>query len=307
MRFYLFILLLGSLQVSAQDFTLSLWTDSIPNYRDNDQEEEFYLENNLRIIKNVQNPNIAVYLPAKENATGEAVIICPGGGYWVLVYDREGSDFAKTLNKNGIAVIILKYRLPTSNNYITRHKSPLLDAQRAFRLVRYHAKYWNIKTNKIGIMGFSAGGHLAATLSTHFDDGNQQATDSIERMSCRPDFSILVYPVISFVEEFSHKGSAKALLGDNPSQELLTYFSNELQVTEQTPPAFLVHSTDDKIVSVKNSLAYYNALHKNNIPAEIHIYPYGGHGFSLATNKGYLSSWIDICAEWVHYISKEKN
>jgi len=305
MKVYLILISLfaWSLLVNAQDHTIPLWNDTIPNYKANDEKEEFYTAKNLELLKNIQNPNITVYLPTKRSATGEAVIICPGGGYWVLAYHWEGRDIARALNAKGIAAIVLKYRLPTSNNYIVRHKSPLLDAQRAMRMVRYHAKDWNIKPNKIGIMGFSAGGHLAATLSTHFDKGNLQAKDSIEQVSCRPDFSILIYPVISFIGEFIHQGSAKALLGENPSKKLLNNFSNELQVTKETPPAFLVHSSDDPAVPVKNSLVYYEALQKNNVAAEMHIYPYGGHGFSLAIGKGHLSSWIDRCTDWIQYIN----
>ncbi len=294
---------------NAQNHTLPLWEGEIPNYKANGEQEEFYTNNDLVLLKKIQNPNITVYLPTKNNATGEAVIICPGGGYWVLAYYWEGRDIAKALNTKGIAAIVLKYRLPTSKNYVVRHKSPLLDAQRAMRMVRYHAKDWNIKPNKIGIMGFSAGGHLASTLSTHYDKGNLRAKDSIEQQSSRPDFSILIYPVISFNDEFTHQGSAKALLGENPSKELRNNFSNELQVTKDTPPAFLVHSSDDDAVPVKNSLIYYEALQKNNVAAEMHIYPYGGHGYSLAIGKGHLSSWIDRCTDWIQYINtpSEKN
>ncbi len=306
MKVYLILisLFICPLFISAQNYILPLWDGEIPNHKATGEQEEFYTENNLVLLKKIQNPNITVYLPAKGNATGEAVIICPGGGYWVLAYYWEGRDIAKALNAKGIAAIVLKYRLPTSNNYIVRHKSPLLDAQRAMRMVRYHAKEWNIESNKIGIMGFSAGGHLASTLSTHFDKGNLQAKDSIEQISCRPDFSILVYPVISFNDEFTHQGSAKALLGENPSEELRNNFSNELQVTKDTPPTFLVHSSDDDAVPVKNSLVYYEALQKNNVPAEIHIYPYGGHGYSLAIGKGHLAGWIDRCTDWIQYINK---
>jgi acetyl esterase/lipase len=254
-------------------------------------------------ISKVQNPEIEVYLPSGQNATGDAVIICPGGGYWILAWDWEGSDIAKYFNSKGIAAIVLKYRLPTSASNIEPHKSPLLDAQRAMRMVRYKSADWNIKPNRIGIMGFSAGGHLASTLSTHFDAGNMDANDPVDRMSCRPDFSILMYPVISFTSDF-HSGSKEALLGKNPDPELVKYYSNELQVTAQTPPAILIHSSDDNAVPVENSLTYFAALRKNNIPASIHIYPYGGHGFSLAIGKGYLSTWPDRVVEWMNETGK---
>ncbi len=307
MKVYLILisLIVYPLCINAQDvITLPLWQGTAPNYKASGEQEEFYTENNLGLLKKIQNPDITIYLPTKRNSTGEAVIICPGGGYWVLAYHWEGRDIARALNAKGIAAIVLKYRLPTSNNYIVKHKSPLLDAQRAMKMVRYHAKNWNIKPNKIGIMGFSAGGHLASTLSTHFDKGNLQAKDSIEQMSSRPDFSILIYPVISFSDAVTHQGSREALLGKNPSQEMLDYFSNELQVTKETPPTFLVHSSDDDAVPVENSLIYYKALLKNKVSAEMHIYPYGGHGYSLAIGKGHLSSWIDRCIDWIHYTNK---
>ncbi len=155
-------------------------------------------------------------------------------------------------------------------------------------------------------MGFSAGGHLASTLSTHSDGGDSSSTDPVERMSCRPDFSILVYPVISFTGEFTHKGSRKALLGENPDEELVRYFSNELQVTKATPPAILVHSDDDTSVPAENSIVYYEALRANKIQAELHIYPFGGHGYSLAIGKGHLATWPDRVLEWIRYIQKNK-
>ena len=172
-----------------------------------------------------------------------------------------------------------------------------MDAQRAMRLVRYHAEKWNIDPNRIGIMGFSAGGHLASTLSTHFDRGNPQAEDPVEQVSCRPDFSILIYPVISFTGEFQHTGSRKNLVGEE--EELMLFYSNEKQVTADTPPAILIHSSDDKGVPVRNSIVYYEALISKGITAEMHIYPYGGHGFSLAIGKGYLSSWPERCYDWL--------
>jgi acetyl esterase/lipase len=262
---------------------------------------------NIVRLSLVQYPDIAVFLPSKRNATGEAVVICPGGGYHILAYDWEGSDIARWFSSRGIAAAVLKYRLPVSKSNIIPHKTPLMDAQRAFRMVRYHAESWNIDPGKIGIMGFSAGGHLASTLSTHFDEGDPGNTDPVEKISCRPDFSILVYPVISFTEEFSHSGSRAALLGEDPDPELVKYYSNEQQVTAETPPAILIHSGDDEGVPVQNSLAYYRALLKKGIPAEMHVYPYGGHGYSLAIGRGHLSTWPDRVLEWIRYIQKNNN
>jgi acetyl esterase/lipase len=227
------------------------------------------------------------------------VIICPGGGYNILAYDWEGTDIARWLNSRGIAAFVLKYRLPGSKSNIEPYKSPLLDAQRAMRLVRSNAEQWNVDPGKIGIMGFSAGGHLASTLSTHFDEGNPSDPDPVERVSCRPDFSILIYPVISFTGDFTHAGSRRALLGEEPGQELVNNFSNELQVTKETPPAILIHAGDDTGVPVENSMVYYQALRAHQVSSELHIYPYGGHGFSLAIGKGHLSTWTDRVIDWI--------
>jgi acetyl esterase/lipase len=282
----------------GQNYTLPLWPDNIPNYQKTDEIEVRDTTDAVR-ISYVQKPDISVYLPSKGNATGQAVVICPGGGYRILAYDKEGTDIAKWLNSKGITAIVLKYRLPLSKSNIVNHKSPLLDAQRAIRLTRYHANEWNIKQDKIGIIGFSAGGHLAATAGTHFDTGDTNATDPVKSMSSRPDFMILVYPVITFDEAFTHKGSRSALLGENPDSTLMKYYSNELQVKDNTPPTFIIHAGDDKSVPVENSLLFYHALKDKGIPAEFHIYPEGGHGFSLAIGKGYLETWTDRCIDWL--------
>jgi acetyl esterase/lipase len=293
------IMALSGSNLFAQNFRLNLYPEGeIPNFQPTDELEQRDTTDIVR-IRTVQTPDISVFLPSKKSATGDAVIICPGGGYWILAYDWEGEDIAKFWNSKGVAAIVLKYRLPTSKSQIVPHKSPLMDAQRAMRLVRFHAEDWNINPQKIGIMGFSAGGHLASTLSTHFDNGNPEASDPVERVSCRPDFSILIYPVISFTADFQHRGSHKALLGEEPDSELSHYYSNELQVNEKTPPAILIHSSDDKGVPVDNSIVYYKALQENGISAEMHIYPYGGHGYGLAVGKAYLSTWPERCNTWL--------
>ncbi|MEN8228915.1 MAG: alpha/beta hydrolase [Bacteroidota bacterium] len=297
------LIVIGSSGI-AQNQILPLWENDPPNYRETGEVTIWDTSDIVR-VRLVQKPDIAVFLPSKKNATGEAVIICPGGGYHILAYDWEGSDIARWLNSRGIAAFVLKYRLPGSKNNVIPHKSPLMDAQRAMRLVRYHAEGWNIDPARIGIMGFSAGGHLASTLSTHFDGGDPLSSDPVEQVSCRPDFSVLIYPVISFTGEFSHFGSRKALIGENPDEELVNYFSNELQITADTPPAILIHSGDDKVVPAENSIVYYKRLLKNQIPAALHVYPYGGHGYSLAIGKGHLSSWPDRVYEWIHYLSEE--
>jgi acetyl esterase/lipase len=302
----LLILLLIFMYVcgSSQSLNLPLWPEGIPNYKETGSTERWDTSD-IIAVTNVQNPEIAVYLPAKRQATGQAVIICPGGGYWALAYDFEGIDVAKWFNSKGIAGIVLKYRLPTSEGQIVPYESPLMDAKQAMRLVRYHAPEWNIDPERIGIMGFSAGGHLASTLGTHFDYGDQYAVDLVERISCRPDFMILVYPVITMTKPFMHKGSRNALIGENPETALAENYSNELQVTDDTPPTFLIHASDDKGVPVDNSLVFYQALVENNVPAEMHIYPTGGHGFSLAINKGHLSQWTVSCIEWIKSLEGE--
>ncbi|MEO6187698.1 MAG: alpha/beta hydrolase, partial [Ginsengibacter sp.] len=256
-------------------------------------------------ISSVQIPDISVYLPTRRTATGQAVIICPGGGYWVLAYDLEGTDVAKYLNSIGVAAIVLKYRLPTYGNVIEPHKVPLMDAQRAMRLVRFNANKWNIDTAKIGIMGFSAGGHLASTLGTHFDYGNKTSSDSIEKISCRPDFMILMYPVITFTAPSMHKGSRDALLGKDPDADLVEYYSNELQVRDDTPPAFFVHADNDNGVPVENTLLMYEALRKKKISAELHILSEGNHGFGLGLMNSHVASWTESLKLWLNWLNKK--
>ena len=221
-------------------------------------------------------PTLTPYLPEKPNAARAAMVICPGGGYGTLA-DHEGSGYAKFLNEQGIAAFVLKYRLGSAGY---RHPIMLNDAARAIRTVRSRATEWNIDPTKIGIMGSSAGGHLASTLLTHFDAGNVEATDPIERQSSRPDLGVLCYAVIT-MGEFTHQGSKKNLLGEKPSEELVTLLSSELQVKKNTPPCFIWHTWEDKTVPIENSMQFANALQKNKIPFDLHIYQKGGHGMGL--------------------------
>jgi acetyl esterase/lipase len=302
---FLFIAFI-SMNLSAQQYVIPLWKGQIPNSQKS-EDVEIYRENNgLMGYGLVQNPDIKVFLPTKRNTTGQALIICPGGGYQGLAYDWEGLDYAKYLNTIGVAGIVLKYRLPVSKSNVVPYKSPLMDIQRAIRITRFNAAKWNIDPNKIGVMGSSAGGHLASTAGTHFDSGNPNAKDSIDRMSCRPDFMILMYPVITMRMPYTHKGSRDNLLGKNPSEELVNEFSNELQVTKDTPPTFIVHADDDSGVPVENSLMFYQALRKNKISAELHIYSEGGHGFALAANKGHQEFWPQACHEWLKWLNARK-
>ena len=276
-----------------------LWERSPPNSQPFVQPEEHAQEGSILWFRHISAPSIEVRLPSRGNATGQAVIVCPGGGYGGLAYDWEGTDVAGWLNGRGVAAVILRYRLPVDGD-VAHQKwlSPLLDAQRAIRFTRAHAAEWNINPAKVGIMGFSAGGHLASTAGTHFDAENPKGSDAIDRLSSRPDFLILIYPVISLLE-YAHVGSRENLLGKNPSDALVRRYSNELQVTAQTPPTFLVHASDDSVVPVQNSLLFYEALVAHKVPAELHVYPKGGHGFSLALGQGRLNDWTELCARWL--------
>jgi len=292
--------------VSTQAATLPLWPGPPPNHKSSDLVEKTVADERIIRISQVQTPTIDVHLPARANANGQAVVICPGGGYGILAYDWEGTDIANRLNADGIAAIVLKYRLPEDASNVIPHLTPLLDAQRALRLTRHHAADWNIDPAQVGIMGFSAGGHLASTAGTHFDAGNPAAPDPVERLSSRPDFLILMYPVVSFDPAVGHSGSRRNLLGEQDSPELVAYYSNELHVTAETPPTFLVHSIDDKSVPIRNSLRFYEALLDHGVSAEMHLYPHGGHGFGLALNKGHLSGWSDRLVEWLGSLSPAK-
>ncbi len=278
---------------------LPLWEGTPPNHRASDLTEKQEDRRGIQWYYQVQTPTIEVRHPSRSAATGQAVVVCPGGGYGGLAYDWEGTDTANWLNSIGVTAVVLKYRLPEDASNEQPWLSPLLDAQRAIRLTRAHATDWGIDPAKVGIMGFSAGGHLASTSATHFDAGDPAATDPIDRLSSRPDFAILIYPVVSLDERVSHGGSRRNLLGETPSQEQVDFYSNELQVTAETPPTFLLHSGDDQAVPVENSLRFYRALIAHGVPAEMHLYPYGGHGYALAVGQGRLQGWTARCADWL--------
>lgn len=299
----LILFLMLNLAVSAQEYRMPLFTGAIPNSKDEGGIEKTEVAD-ITLISNVQIPDIAIYLPSKRFATGQAVVICPGGGYWVLAYDLEGTDIARYLNSIGVAAIVLKYRLPTYGNCVEPHKVPLMDAQRAMRLVRHNASKWNINPSKIGIMGFSAGGHLASTLGTHFDYGSKSSNDSVEKESCRPDFMILMYPVITFTDSSMHVGSREALLGKDADAALVKYFSNELQVKDDTPPAFFVHADNDHGVPVENTLLMYKALRAKRIPTELHILSEGEHGFGLGVGNDHIGSWTKSLEIWLKWLNK---
>ena len=257
-----------------------LWPNGAPGAKGNDTNDK---------------PTMTIYLPAKEKAAGSAVVIFPGGGYQHVAIDHEGHPVARWLNELGIAAFVVDYR-HRGRGY--GHPAPIQDAQRAIRTVRSRSTEFSIEPNKIGIIGFSAGGHLASTAGTHFNEKFYEPVDANDRASARPDFMILIYPVIS-MGPLSHSGSRSALLGGNASQELADKFSNEKQVDSNTPPTFLVHATDDKTVPAENSILFYLACKKAHVPAEMHIWQKGEHGFGLGKSGTPVSRWPVLCADWM--------
>lgn len=274
------LLLFGIMTAQAQKI-VKLWENEPPTSNEISAQES--IDANYWITQ-VSSPNLSIYLPEKNNATGKVVVICPGGGYAGLASHHEGILFAEWLNQQGIAAFILKYRMPNKHKEV-----PLDDAQQAIRHVREHADEYGVLPNKIGIAGFSAGGHLAATASTHF---------ATEGTSTRPDFSILYYPVIT-MDTATHGGSRNNLLGENPSVTDIYIFSNEKQVNASTPPAILFHSDDDKAVLPENSIRYYQALKANDIKASLYIFPEGGHGWGLRENFKYHEQMTALLAAWL--------
>jgi len=242
-------------------------------------------------------PTLTVFLPENAVPPVSAIVICPGGAYAGLTFDTEGTNEAKWFQAKGVAAFVLKYRLPV-NGY--RHPVPLLDVQRAIRLVRSHATDWQINTAKVGVMGFSAGGHVASTVDTHFDAGNASSDDPVEKQSCRPDFSVLVYPVISMKDGITHAGSKRNLLGPNPDPALVSSLSNDTQVTPQTPPTLLIFADDDKAVPPENSRLMYAALQQAGVPSALQEYPHGGHGFGYGRNPDPSPpGWLDKAYDWL--------
>ncbi|PBJ09244.1 alpha/beta hydrolase [Flavobacterium sp. ACN6] len=291
-----FLLFSGVFTSSAQNQVIPLWNKIPDEIKSADyKEKESITDGKLQSTTQVTVPTLSIFIPKNAKPNQTAVIICPGGGYMHLAFDKEGTKVAEWFNSLGIVAFVLKYRLP--NDLIMKNKNvgPLQDAQEAVRYVRQNAAKLNIDPNKIGILGFSAGGHLASTLSTHYDD---KVYESAFKVSARPDFSLLIYPVVSMENKITHKGSQTNLLGNNPSQDLIDFYSNEKKVTSKTPPAFLIHATDDTVVIPENSINYYLALKNNGITAELHLYEKGGHGFGLGVNDT-SKFWTRDCVEWL--------
>ncbi|MGI6610182.1 MAG: alpha/beta hydrolase [Limnochordia bacterium] len=254
-----------------------LWNEQVPGALGSGEEDQ---------------PSLTPYLLGGEQARA-AVVVCPGGGYAHRAA-HEGEPVARWLNAIGLCAVVLRYRVAPY-----RHPYPLMDAQRALRLVRYKAKEWGIDPQRVGILGFSAGGHLAATAGTHFDAGSLSASDPVMRHSCRPDFLILCYPVITFGDQYAHLGSMRNLLGPEPSEEMRRHLSNEQQVTEATPSTFLWHTANDAGVPVENSLMFAAALSRHGVPWEMHIFPDGRHGLGLAAEHPQVRAWPELCATWL--------
>ena len=276
--------------------TISLYEGDIPNSKPYPAKEKWEPQDNGdTIVRLISQPTPTIFLPEKEKATGASVIICPGGGYWVASIVKEGFAVARQFNEYGVAAFVLKYRMPNDSSMINKSIAPLQDAQRAIQLVRMHAAEWNVDEKKVGIMGFSAGGHLASTAATHFQHNYLENGSTI---NLRPDFAIFIYPVISFQDSIAHFGSRTQLIGKWPSKTLIDSFSNELQVTKQSPPTFLVHASNDDAVPVMNSIVYYEALLRNKIPVEMHLYKSGGHGFGMK-NPTTNELWMDACKSWM--------
>ena len=299
--FILLFLFFMAVQISKSQEVIPLYTDSIPGAKPT---PSTYVENTevrangtLSVTK-VSIPTLTVFEAPKDIATGTAVIICPGGGYAALAFSHEGTDVAKRFNAIGITAFVLKYRLPSDQIMLDKTYALLQDAQQAIYLVRKAAKRYHIKSNKVGIMGFSAGGHFVSTLETHYND---LKIANPEKIDLRPSFGVLVYPVISF-EESVHTGTMKNLLGPNPPDSLKRYFSANENVTKKTPPTYLVHAKDDKTVAVENSVLMNAALKKGGVHSEMYLYEKGGHGFGLI-NKTSDVDWFNLMAGW---LKKEK-
>jgi acetyl esterase/lipase len=286
-------MLFASLQITAQQ-VIPLYQGEIPNSIPSKMKEVTVYEHGVLYgYQKVSIPTLTLYLPQPEIATGAAVIICPGGGYQHESYRLEGTVIAEAFAQRGIAAFVLKYRLPSDSILKDKSIGPLQDAQQAIITVRQRAAEWKVDTGRIGIMGFSAGGHLASTAATHY---NKSYIPNPEKVNLRPDFLILVYPVVSMTDSLTHMGSRNNLLGKNPTTEQIQLFSNELQVTAGTPPTWLTHAGDDTAVPVDNSIRFYQALIKKEVPAEMHLVPKGNHGFILTLKP---EEWMLPMFDWV--------
>ncbi|MFC1635826.1 alpha/beta hydrolase [Planctomycetota bacterium] len=301
------ILIVSAAVVVADEFEIPIWPDVAPGSAGSTLEEKYYdrpvsdgaAVTRDRSVRGVSRPTLTVYLPTQDKATGAAIVICPGGGFSHLAIDKEGHDVARWLQSHGIAGIVVKYRLPDPEVGLYVPNGSIPDMERTIRIVRGNAGKWNIDPERIGVMGFSAGGYMAAAAGTLFDGGDPDANDPIRRVSCRPDFIVPVYPLISL--ELQGKRSAgllERMLGRNVNERLASEYSLDTRVNSQTPPAFLVHAHDDGL-SVEHSIRFYLALRKAKVPAELHVYSKGGHGFGMRQRGWPVSAWRERWLEWM--------
>lgn len=289
-----------SVAVAEEPVVISLWDGIAPGSEEFAGEEQVEQRGKAGLadgwVTGVSQPTLTVIAPSEEERNGTAVVICPGGGYGGLSWDKEGLEMGRWFADRGVTAFVLKYR---HGGGAHRHPVPLADVQRAIRVVRSQADQWQVVPERVGVMGFSAGGHLASSAGTHFDRGNQEATDAIERQNCRPDFLVLIYPVISMDTAITHGGSRNNLLGETPEEELVEQMSSDLQVTVETPPTFIVHASDDVAVPVENALRLYRALVDHAVPAELHVFAQGGHGFGMRQKELPVAEWPNLLANWL--------
>lgn len=300
----------GNLVLIVGMFALGLWASAAagaaerlqeillwpPEHAANQGDEPKYVDDPEWTTRVTKSPTLTPFIPDADKRTGAAVVICPGGGYAGLAMEKEGMETARWFQDRGIAGVVVRYRCGGGKN---QQPVPLQDAQRALRTVRARAGEWGVDPQRVGILGYSAGGHLASSAATMFDDGDANAADAVDRQSSRPDFAVLVYPVTSMDSEVAHGGSRRNLLGENPSAELMSQWSTYRRVTDRTPPTFLVHASDDDGVPVKNSLLFYEALVANKVPAELHVYEGGGHGFGLLRGDRPADHWVEQLEPWL--------
>ncbi len=301
---FLFCVIFSMNNLTAQEI-FPLYPDKIPNSKPAPNEEKTEESDGITVVRKISVPTMQ-YFPAPGQERASAVIIYPGGGYSINAIRHEGHDVAWKFNEIGISAFVVKYRIPDDRTMVNKTIGPLQDAQQAIKTVREQADKFKIDPKRIGIMGFSAGGHLASTAGTHFEESH---IANEKKTSLRPDYMILIYPVISFQNDIGHRGSRNNLLGNDPTPEAVNLYSNELQVTKKTPPSFLVHASDDKVVLVANSIKFYESLLKNDVPGELHIYQEGGHGFGL-NNPTTSEDWFITCKHWLEangWLKSKKN
>jgi acetyl esterase/lipase len=295
-KLFSLLLILSFMKLHAQT-EMPLYTDAIPNSKPAENKEKQADNGGILIISDISIPTYTLYQPKTQNDKKSVVIVIPGGGYFITASGHEGSDIAKSFNEVGVTAIVIKYRMPSDRTMIDKEIGPLQDAQQAMLITRENADKWGIDPNKIGIIGFSAGGHLVSTLGTHF---TESLIPNPKNTSLRPDFLILGYPVISFQDSLTHMGSRDNLIGKTPSIEKKDFYSNELQITKNTPPSFLFHASDDDAVKVNNSVLFYQALIAHGVKSELHIYQNGGHGFGLI-NRTTNDRWMESCRNWMRH------